>query len=490
MERPRGNIWLWGLVGCFLVCSACASFLVTGSALWQWWQERTARVTATQEGVLPSPWETTPAPSPTTSIPTTATQAPETPTQAPPQETDETGLPERLRAIMERIEQEVIEIRGLEPQHPVERVFLSREELRQKLEEDFFKDYSQDEAQKDVLELWTWGLLPRDFDLFSFYRDLYSEMIAGFYDDEEGKMYVVAEGFPAHARLTYAHEFTHALQEQRWDLDQNLNYNDETCKQDSEYCGALQALIEGDASVVELEWFWTKATPREQDAIRRYYRNLENPVFEQAPEFFKKELLFRYDQGADFVQYLQARGGWEAVNQAYEQPPLSTEQILHPERYPDDKPVKVTLPDIRQVLGDGWEPIVEYNALGEFWLWLVLRYGREDSWRLSRAKAERAAEGWGGDAYALYYSADWDTTALVLDLRWDTEEDLQEFREAFLEYAEARFGPYQRVNGWYRWEGTPHGTALFWAQKDRALWLIAPDTVVEALRDAMLYGRP
>ncbi len=493
MARSRRLPWLWVLLGGFLICSACASFLMTGYALGRWWRERAAvaRVTATPEGSLPLSSSTEPVPtrsSTPTSTPTISTQTP--PTQTPESKSNANGLPSRLQAIMERIENEVIEIRGLKPKHPVERIFLSREALRQKVEEDFFKDYSQDDAWKDVLELWTWGLLPRDFDLFSFYRDIYSEMIAGFYDDEEGKMYVVAEGFPAYARITYAHEFTHALQDQQWDLDKNLNYNNETCKQDSEYCGALQALIEGDASLVELEWFWTKATPREQDSIRRYYQSLENPVFDQAPEFFKKELLFPYNQGTEFVQYLHAQGGWEAVNQAYAQPPLSTEQILHPERYPKDKPIKVQLPDLSQVLKGGWEPIVEYNTLGEFWLLLVLRYGVEDSWRLSRIQAERAAEGWGGDAYALYYHADLDAVALVMDIRWDTAEDLQEFREAFLDYAEARFGPYQTTNGWYRWDDTLYGTVLFQAQKDRALWIVAPETVVEALRDAMIYGSP
>ncbi len=484
----RRTPWIWILVGLFLVITACFSLIATGAAAWLWWNNRATAVEPTLPPTVTQPSPTAEALPGASPAPTKSPVPSATPTEAEQGKDDRSA---RIQALMTRIENEVSEIRGLKPKQEVERAFLTREELRKKVEEDFFADYTQEDAEKDVLELWIFGFLNRDFDLFNFYQDLYTDVIAGFYDDEEEKMYVVTEqGFPAHARLTYAHEFAHALQDQYWDIDKNLQYNDETCKKDSEYCGALQALIEGDASLVEQEWFWTKATPQEQRAIRRYYQSLDNPVFDQAPEFFKKDLIFPYDQGLAFVQYLYSKGGWDAVNQAYENPPLSTEQILHPERYPKDKPVRVSLPDVSQVLGEGWESVVEHNALGEFWLFLLLRYGLDD-WRLAQSVAENAAEGWGGDAYALYYNAEDDTAAFVMDIRWDTQEDAREFHDAFLEYAQARFGsPREEGGRWYRWENTPYGTVLYRTNQGRTLWVIAPEDLVEALRDALLYGKP
>lgn len=423
------------------------------------------------------------------STPSPAAPQQSTPTSAPAKETTPGSTPTvspRILELMQRVEQQVIEIRGLQPQKPLERRFLTREELRQRVEEDFFADFTPEEARESVLELWVFGFLPRDFDLYTFYRDLYSEVVAGFYDDEEGAMYVVTQqGFPPQARLTYAHEFAHALQDQTWDFDQGLDYNDERCEQDTEYCAGVQALIEGDATLVELEWFWTKATPREQNAIRRYYQNLDNPTFDQAPQFLQKDLLFPYDQGLDFVRYLYNLGGWEAVNQAYENPPRSTEQILHPERYPDDVPQRISLPDLPALLGEAWKPIVEYNALGEFWLYLLLRYPQEDAWGLTERKAARAAEGWGGDAYAVYYNPDTEQVVLVMDIRWDTVQDAQEFHEAFLEYAEYRFGPAQRQANAYLWPDTPYGSVWFTTRNARSLWVIAPEELLLQLRNAL-----
>ncbi len=443
-----------------------------------------------QQVAVPSPTAASPA-EPQAPTETPSPQPPEDPPTPTPRQPNEQPtqprIPQRVLDIMQRVEQQVIEIRGLKPLKPVERRFLTREELRKRVEEDFFADFTPEEARQDVLELWVFGFLERDFDLYTFFRDLYSEVIAGFYDDEEQAMYVVAQqGFPPHARLTYAHEFAHALQDQTWDFDEGLGYTDERCEQDTEYCAGLQALIEGDATLVELEWFWTKATAREQAAIRRYYQNLDNPTFDQAPAFFQEDLLFPYDQGLEFVRYLYNRGGWEAVNQAYENPPRSTEQILHPERYPNDLPQRVQLPDLPALLGEGWEPIVEYNALGEFWLYLLLRYPLRSQWAVSESRASLAAEGWGGDAYAVYYNPETDAVVLTMDIRWDTTEDAREFLEAFMLYAEERFGVPRDLGGnRYFWNNTPYGAVWFSTRGNRSLWLIAPDEeLLTRLRNA------
>lgn len=484
MKRfPNG---LWALVLLFLgiTCMLYCGLATVGGVVFFVNQRETASAT------------TGPPLSPTFTPNAEATFPPARPTATPAKtstpETSEIPLSPRLLKRMEEIEQEVAEIRSLPPKRPVERKFLTQEELRKIVEEDFFEDMTPESAQEDVLELWLLGLLNRDFDLYNFYLDLYTDVIAGFYDDEEEKMYIVAEqGFPPHARLTYAHEYMHALQDQYWDLDQGLKLDEETCKKDTEYCAGVKALVEGEASFVELAWFWTKATPKEQAAIRKYYQNLENPVLDEAPAFFKEDLFFPYEKGLAFVERLYDQGGWEAINQAYANPPVSTEQILHPERYPHDKPRKVDLPDLPQLLGEGWEPVVEYNALGELWIYLVLRYGQEPNWRLRKAVAQDAAEGWGGDAYAIYRHPQTEETVFFMDIRWDTPQDGEEFGDAFLTYAQARFGPPSTESrGEYRWDDTPYGTVLVRVSRERTLWVMVPERLIPLLWNGVEHGMP
>ncbi len=413
---------------------------------------------------------------PATTEAPTSTVAPATATPAEPAGTP--TLSPKVLEIMERIERDVEDLRGLKPQHPVEKVIITPEELARKVEEEFLADYSPEEAAQDAVELWLFGLADKDIDLFEIHKTMLSEGIAGFYDDEEGKMYVVASsGFPAHARMTYAHEYVHALQDQVWDLDEGLKFNDETCEQDTEYCAGVQGLIEGDATFTEYLWFWEKATEREREAIRRYYERLDMPGWDASPEFLQEDILFPYTTGEEFVIALFQRGGWDAVNAAYENPPVSTEQILHPDRYPDDRPVRLNLPDVAGLLGEGWEPITEQNALGEFWIYLTLAKSETLAWRLPDKEAQRAAAGWGGDVYATYHHPETGAGALLQIFVWDTTDDAQEFTDAFLRYAERRFGPAtSSQSGRWVWEDTPWGAVIFATQgADGHIWVIAPD---------------
>jgi hypothetical protein len=198
-------------------------------------------------------------------------------------------------------------------------------------------------------------LLDKDFDLYNFYLDLYSEQIAGFYDQEIKEMFIVQDNdFAGPERLTYAHEYVHALQDQQYDIENGLRFNDDACESDSERCAAVQSLLEGDASLTEAHWLSNFATLEDQKDLADFYNELKSPVFDRAPAFMQEDFLFPYQQGQKFVEALFDLGGWEFVNQAYENPPVSTEQILHPEMYPDNSPVTVNLPDLVSFLDQAW----------------------------------------------------------------------------------------------------------------------------------------
>jgi hypothetical protein len=341
---------------------------------------------------------------------------------------------------------------------------------------DFLEDYSKEEAEEDALILSQFGLIDRDFDLYNLYIELFSEQIAGVYDNESKEMYVIqGEGFTGPERLTYAHEYTHALQDQNYDFENGLMYTDESCEEDSERCAAIQALIEGDASLTEFEWLVNFATAQDAREIQEFYNGYESPVYDSAPDFLKEDFLFPYSYGQLFVEYLFDDGGWAAVDQAYRNLPETTEQILHPERYPDDKPIDIQLPDFSGVLGDGWREI-DRNVLGEWYTFLVFAHGNDPASRLTENVAKEASSGWGGDIYLVYLNDETGETVVVVDTKWETQADADEFRSAFTDYATKRFGEADvDQEDLIAWEYSNGYTALHLDGHD-TIWISAPSS--------------
>lgn len=420
-----------------------------------------------------SPGETPPAGQTIESTPTQESihSVPTTPTQS----SQSQEIPAEIISEMDEIEKQVIALRGLTPKGRVGRALLTPQELRQRVIDDFLDDYTDEEARDDALTLTAFGLLEPDFDLYDFYLELLSEQIAGFYDDETKQMYVIqGEGFYGPERLTYAHEYTHALQDQNFDFKNGLGYTDEACEQDSERCAAIQALIEGDASILELEWFSNHATPLDIFQIQEFYRNYQSPIFDSAPVFLQEDFLFPYTYGQAFVQSLYDEGGWAAVDRAYQDLPLSTEQILHPERYPEDKPRTINLPELTGSLPDGWRER-DRGVMGEWYSYLILAFGLDPDARLNESQAQTACEGWGGDAYVVLYNDRTDETAMILSTSWESSAEAVEFASAFEEYANARFGSFKEKTGhkWI-WESS-NGVTVFIFDRANTIWVFAPD---------------
>lgn len=384
------------------------------------------------------------------------------------------NVPPDVAAQMDEIQAQVESFRGLKPSSPVNRALLTPEQLRERVINDFLAQYTPEEMAADQTVLTAFGLLPANFDLLTFFEDLYSEQIAGYYDNEMKEMYVVqGEGFQGPERMTYAHEYTHTLQDQVFDIRNGLNYSDEACQQDSERCAAVQSLIEGDASLAEQYWLTEYATEADMQDIQKFYGDMNLPVYNSAPEFFKEDFVFAYVQGLEFVQTLYDAGGWGAVNEAYANLPVSTEQILHPDRYPTDTPKNVELPDLARALnlGDGWSE-VDRDAMGEWYTYLLLAKGEDENARLDEAAARKAAEGWGGDQYVVYAKAG-SAPILVLKTTWDSEEDASQFEQAFSDYGSKRWGQSSQTGDITAWE-TQAGAALFSRSGTTTLWIQAP----------------
>lgn len=382
---------------------------------------------------------------------------------------------------MDLIQSQVISIRGLEPSFAVPRTLLTTEQLRENVMNDFLGDYTPEEARQDALELAVLGLLPPEFDLLDFYTELYSEQVAGYYDDDVKEMYVVkGETFGGNEKITYAHEYTHVLQDQIYDFQGGLGYTDENCQVDSERCAGIQALIEGDAVLTEILWFQTYATEEDYIDIFDFYESYESPVFDSAPNYMREDFMFPYMQGQAFVQSLYDQGGFDAIDQAYQNVPVSTEQILHPECYPDDKPIPVPLPDLTDTLGEGWTEL-DRNVMGEWYTYLILAHASNPLFGINDSTARNAAEGWGGDTYLVYINEETEEIILIMVSTWDTPRDLDEFYEAFMQYAQKRWGePFVDPVVGNAWQGDDFYNS-FYITENFSTWILSPDAALDKI---------
>ncbi|MDQ3980047.1 MAG: hypothetical protein M3314_10915, partial [Actinomycetota bacterium] len=214
----------------------------------------------------------------------------------------------------------------------------------------------------------------------------------------------------------------HALDDQHFDLDR-MDLNDDEA-------AAFAALVEGSALVAEQRWFDSRSRS-EQEQIEQAegqggpLGQLETEVL---PDFdiFDQLLSFPYEVGPRFVTRLLQAGQHARLDEAFRTPPVTSEQVLHPERFlagESARPVTAPAPD---------GTAIDSGTLGELGLILVLDGAVE------HPDALRAAAGWGGDRYVV-----WEDGALTC-LRWnllmDTARDTSEVLAALGAWARTRRG--------------------------------------------------
>ncbi len=330
-------------------------------------------------------------------------------------------------SILTRIEEQISALRGLPRKQDVPLRFVTREQLRAYLLLSIDRDYLPEERESDQKLYVTLGLIRPDENLLKIMLDLYQEQVLGFYDDKEKAMYVVTDGGPfgPAEKSTFAHEFTHALQDQSFDFQALRPPH----RHNNDRYAAATAIAEGDAMLSERQWMQAHLT---QNEINQASAGGDSAALNQAPLVVRTQLLFPYISGLDFIRRAYLRGNsFASVDAVFRDPPESTEQILHPDKYTTrDRPISVDLPDLAAAMGEGWRQI-DSNVLGE----LDTRIAMEQFG--DRSTAARAAAGWGGDRWSLLERDG--RQAVVLKARWDTENDAREFFDTFGLALKSRF---------------------------------------------------
>jgi hypothetical protein len=350
------------------------------------------------------------APGATTTSTTEAEQSTET--TAPPAD----GVGIDLGVAVVELSEFVAQERNLEFREEVAVELLDGDAFNERLFADAEEDRADVEESERVLR--ALQLIPPDVDLFEVVQRFLGDSTLGFYDPETNELVVRGAELTPYVRATLVHELVHALDDQHFEL-----YRPDLIEADDERFSGFQALYEGNAVRVQ-EAYEASLTDDERRQLSEEEAEFGSAIdLSGVPQVVPELLSFPYLAGPLFVDALVEDGGEVRVDEALREPPVSTEQILHPELFLDGEAVDPV--DVPAADGE----VLEQGAYGEWVLLLTLAQ------EISVADAQRAAMGWGGDAYVAW--AEGDRTCLRATFVMDTPRDLDELADAWQRWADA-----------------------------------------------------
>jgi hypothetical protein len=364
-------------------------------------------------------------------------------------------------------EQLLPRLRRLPFQHEVKRDVTKRENLKALILKEIEEEMTPEEFRANEMALKAFGLIPRDFKLKEALAQVYAEEVAAFYDPKTKTMHLIEEpkadtqkppsflerlfgrktGFDKKEHKTIiAHELTHALSDQHYDIDALQK----RVKKDDDRSLAVEALVEGEATLTMFaadmeDWRGVEIVKTPAEGLDFAF-SLMAPFLpfmgggkslREAPPIIGESMIFPYLKGMVFCAKLANDGGWKAIDDAYRNPPFSTEQVLHPEKYlaQPDLPMAIELGALAP--GRGWIELGR-NVLGEMQLSVLLR----------KHNGKAAAAGWDGDKYGVFEGPQ-NRLGLVWLSTWDSEQDAREFAREYIRYQSAKLGrfslPFKRV---------------------------------------------
>ena len=328
---------------------------------------------------------------------------------------------------------------GLLARGPIQLATRSREDLEAFLVAQMAEQLPPDRLEAAVRTYARLGLVPETIDLEPLLRSLLLEQVVGYYDPARDTLYVVDRVDESQIEPVLLHEIVHALQDQYVDLDSLMKANLESNDRGT----AAQAAMEGHATFAMLEWQLAAMMGGSADLTTLpgldgllgddplAAAGLEMPVLAEVPTVIRESLLFPYLGGLVFVQKHWA-GPRGRVPPLGADMPVSTEQVIHPERF---EPGQIDMPtEVRflEAPPDGWIEVFT-DGLGELETRLVLREFLAD-----REEADRAAAGWDGDRFRLLDGPSGEV--FVWATVWDTDRDAREFEAGVERALAARYG--------------------------------------------------
>jgi hypothetical protein len=314
-------------------------------------------------------------------------------------------------------------ISGLKPLHAIEYDLITRPQIRQFLDERIQEEIKPEELRAQELALKKLGFVPQDFDLKKMMVDLLTEQAAAFYDFRKKKLFVLDSAAPAMQQIALVHEIAHALADQHFNL---AKFIDSGSKSDDS-ATARAAVMEGQATWLMSEYMARKSgqSLRTSPAILQFMARASTmsagqfPVFDAAPLYLRESLLFPYAQGMLFQHAVIEKKDQAAFAEVFRRPPVSSQQILHPEKYfAGVAPADPKCPKVKA--GERYDTLTE-GTIGELDHEILLRehIGEEESKAL--------APKWTGGKYRVLEHKKDKRVVLSYVSQWESPEAAREY---------------------------------------------------------------
>jgi hypothetical protein len=348
----------------------------------------------------------------------------------------ESNLP--TAAEINSVLKDLSEITGFKIRKQLPFQMITRDQVNHFLKDQIRQSVKPAEIRAEEATLKKFGFVPQDFDLKKTTIDLLTEQAAAFYDFHRKKLFISDWAAQNMREAALVHELGHALADQNFPIQKFLGKNAD----DSEESLARETVVEGQASWLMIEYALRREgkTLADPDTARDFLKDdsddgnsagdgksggdSEYPVFSNAPLYLKRTLMFPYEEGQKFQQAVFLKDGKDAFSVVFRKPPVTTSQVLHPERYFNDVTYKA--PNLPKPLPHA-KTFVE-GTMGEL----------DHRILLAQFVDEDAAEALGpklkGSAYRIDETKSDHRMMLVYASDWDS-----------VDAAEQYFGDYQKV---------------------------------------------
>ncbi len=322
--------------------------------------------------------------------------------------------------------EELTRISGMPLRHPVPCDFISKEHIAEFLNKRVKEVAKPEEVRAEELTLKKFGLVPADFDLAKSTVDLLTEQAAAFYDYDKKKLFVTDSTPNESQEPVLAHEIAHAIADQNYNLGKFIRQG----RKSDDGSTARLAVMEGQATWLMSELLARKMgqSLKDSPALLAAMSGVNDngagqfPVFDKSPLYLRLSLVFPYTKGMLFQHAVFARDGQRGFAEVFLKPPVSTQQILHPEKYFSG--VQPTSPQLPDAHLKGYKNLVG-GSLGELEHGILLeQYG-------SKETAAEIAPHWRGCSFVLMENKKANRVVLLYASEWDSEASARKYFEAY-----------------------------------------------------------
>jgi hypothetical protein len=333
------------------------------------------------------------------------------------------SAPRNLCSQVPDIARSLTQISGMQLHHPVPCDFITKEKINEFLKKRVHDNERPEDIRAEEMVLKKFGFVPPDFNLADSTIDLLTEQAAAFYDYNRKKLFITETTSAESQDMVLAHELAHALADQNFHLARYIRQG----RKSDDGASARLAVMEGQATWLMSEYLARRAGRSLRDSpetVALMSTESETgggqyPVFENAPLYLRQTLVFPYTKGMLFQNALLQHDGQDAFAEVFRRAPISTQQILHPDKY--IAKVTPTSPELPQPhLPSRYKGLIG-GSLGELEHTILIEQfaGKET--------ARDLAPHWLGCNFELREDRKAKRAVLLYAVEWDTRENAQRY---------------------------------------------------------------